>query len=329
MRRKFRIISLSVFAACAAEAAVASPSSISYPSYIDAEREIHLVSTELQDPRLGLGTKYDEMSAADRRDYDNFTSYRRWGLRIRIAEHDLLGGQVAKFQEHFAQAVEGIDATNPDYAVKIAPLLHLAVEADVARPTTSSTYDQVAAGIDAAFGRSMISRDERTLWMASIQYASANFEALRRLAADQPRETTDAAFVSGYAQLLLAKSSGDPSDAAMASQTLNAVLKALEREDRVAEAGRVSLLLAECYQLLATAEPQHAIRAELIDSAVAHAKMARQTIEIIDYPLLWGAALRVTSEVLDMLYETKQDPTERGRLALQRDRAYELSMEYR
>jgi len=250
MWTKCKILSISVFAACAVEAVVGSPSSIAYPSYIDLEREIRDVSTKLDDPQLGLGTKYDEMSPEDRRDYDNFTTYRKWGLRIRVAQHDLLGGRVAKFQEHFAQAVEGIDVTNPDYAVRIAPLLHLAVEADVARPTMASTYDQVAAGVDAGFGRSMISRDEHTLWMASIYYASANFDALRHLAAEAPRKTTDAAFASGYAQLLLAKSRANRSDATVASQTLDEVLKALGREDRGAEAGRVSLHLAECYQLL-------------------------------------------------------------------------------
>ena len=111
-----------------------------------------------------------------------------------------------------------------------------------------------------------------------------------------------------------------------------ALRNTLELEKHNLEIGRASLHRATALRLLAESQRSYNVRRKFINDAVRAATHARTNIELIDSPLMWGAAYRVTSEVLDTLYSiesVKASEELAQEIALRRDRAFQLSILYR
>jgi len=327
-----RFTRLTLVALCMGSAAQPWANPIDVPPLASIEARIKTESFRLDDPEMGLGELYHQLSAEDiAGEKLQNDGYDRWDLQAKETMYSLLSGAVEQFNDRLARLISDVDVRQTIYAIPVARVLQVATEAGVPGidPELFKTVDR---GLNDALKKSRIDRAEYPLYTASYNFWVQRPEALRSLGQTDDVSDPDQLFIAGYANLLLAKLTKDVASVRTAVDQLSRSQAIYSEQPHLAGTsllGRVSLQLADAQRLMAQFEKRSEERRQYVNEAVRAARVARQNIDFLDYPLLWGAAYRVTSETMDLLYQQTPDPSERQRIGLLRDRAYEISVSYR
>lgn len=306
-------------------------SDIDLPTYVQLERQIAADINELRDPEMGLGEVFHKLSDVDVRALQSQAEYNRWGLKYRIALRTLIGGNVTQFNDQLLELTENVDVSSPEYGGRIANLLHIAVEGG-APFINAELFAQAVRRIEDP-GQQVVTGSQRRLFLASYYFVTGRVEKLQQIALlAMNAEGANRSFVIGYCKLLEGKLEYSPALLHAAVQHFENIKAADDQPNLSLMQGRISLHMADAYRNLASFEKVLQKKREYIDAAVIASTTARRQIELMENPLMWGAAHRITSDVLDLLYVSESAESEGFRLAeiaLRRDRAYELSLTYR
>ena len=312
---------------------------IGLPIYTDLER---LAERDLQDIN-------------DPTEDPEFVEVLREATKIRMALLHLMEGKIGRFQD-LALSLPDIRsemANDPYFQKDIAALMHYTVEADIAIADYEliELFGRVVKGLDS---NTTVSDESRTLYRASYFFLRGDTGRLLKIAESAAKEISsgDRYFVCGYTSLLLGRLTLDSAALSQSASCFEEISTEQDHEEMFGvnpslggsvrnahdlrihrlSVGRAALHRATALRLLADGTSDYESRRKNIHAAAKAATQARCNIDLIDNPLMWGAAYRVTSEVLDSLYSIESVESS-GRsiaeIAQRRDRAYQLSTTYR
>lgn len=330
----YRLTTLLLFLVCQF-----SYADIGLPNYTDLERLAERDLQEMNDP-----TEDPEL-----------VEVLREAQKIRMALFHLVEGRIGRFHD-LALTLPEIPsdlANDPYFQKDLAALLHYAIEADI-NITDASLIEFFGKGVERLNNNKLVSDENRTLFEASYYFLRGDADRLSRVAGTASKEinSRDGYFVCGYTSLLIGRltfneellsRSVDCFDQISAERDHaemfgpnpalgGAVRDAHDLRAHRLAVGRAALHRATALRLLADGSSAYQVRREFIHAAAKAATQARSNIDLIDNPLMWGAAYRVTSEVLDSLYSIESVESSGwsvAEIAQRRDRAYQLSITYR
>ncbi len=324
-------------------------SSIDLPTYVELESRVAQEGVELEDPEMGMGENYDRLSNANRKTLQKQLYLQQFSYSAGSAYLALVSGNTVRFREGLMALIQKTaNISEPYYGVKIAEMAHLAVEAGVALENDRilEAFGEAIDGLDKA----KLVEGQTALFRSSYHYATYDADALLSIAKKHSvGDSDDDKFVCGYTNLLLGKLTQNSTSLETAIACFDGALevaenfsssgtspaefgKTLEVTRQRLAFGRVSMHRADALRQLAFNTDQSDDRRRLINTAAQSAARARSYIELIENPLMWGNAHRLTSEILDLLYVVESVHSSADRIAhlkSRRDRAYELSVMYR
>lgn len=310
---------------------------ISLPTYVALERQIAKDLQELNDPE----------------EIKEYLDMLRWIHKARMTLFHLVEGRIELFRDAALSLPENVpDINDPYIGGQVAELLHYAVEADITI-SDARLIEFFGSAIQALKSNDVLSDEQHALFEASYFFLLGDAEKLLQSAELASRPSSeDGFFVCGYTNMLAGRLTSDTDVLTRSVSCLEeisieveqtqiygsnpalgaAFRNTLAQGERSLAIGRASLHRASALRLLSEGEGTYDMRRRYINDAAIAATHARRNIELIDSPLMWGAAYRVTSEVLDALYSIESVETS-GRviseIAQRRDRAFQLSIAYR
>ncbi len=278
--------------------------------------------------------------------------------KMRVALFNLISGKIARFHDAALSLPEmslpeNIPELNDSSYLSggVAELLHLSVEADILI-SDPKLIEFFGSAIDHLNSNTNISDEQRALYRASYYSLIGDADKLSKVAltANTFSSTMDGYFVCGYANLLAGYLTGNVEQLTQSVSCLERIspdfdeIAAFGEKPRLGAAvrntetmsthrlavGRAALHRANALKLLAEGETSYEAKRRYIQSAARAITQARTNIDLMDNPLMWGAAYKVTSEILDVLYSVESADTSRAAgIAQRRDRAFQLSIAYR
>lgn len=311
---------------------------IGLPDLIELETQIARDLKDMNDPN----------------EIEEYVQVVRKAHKLRMALFHLMSGKIESFYNAASSLPIDTFTTEDDYLnAQLADLLHFSVESDV-NISDARLIDQLSRATQAVAASELFSPAKKLMVEASHFYIRGDSKGLDRVASESGMlSSSSGAFVCGYANMLAGKISRkidhleksvecfkqitddtiDQTKMFGENPALGANYRnTLELSKYKLFVGRASLHLATSLRLLSEVNESYQVRREYVNAAAIAATQARSNIELLDSPLLWGAAYRVTSEVLDMLYSIESVTSSElftSKIAQRRDRAYQLSAPYR
>ena len=225
-----------------------------------------------------------------------------WSLAHRETQLALVSGKLATFRDKLQRLEEMGSPGDPGSIIKLAELYSLAVEVGV----TSINSDRLAEllvslkywipKIPVNHGPNLSMDDnERIRIRSNFAYQSRDSIELKNLyeIASGTGNTKEAAFLRGYVALLIAKLEQSEEPAYLVVNQLQPFV------DESEEGGTLSLYIGTAYLILASTTKGEERKSHL-EQAKLFAKQARQNLELLDIPVMWGLAMSLTADVLAM-----------------------------
>lgn len=255
------------------------------------------------------------------------------GALVNEANRALVRGDVVSFRESWLQASQGITGAAPYITGADAPrkvsLLKLyayAVEVDIQGLDTNSFISLASTVLD---GEERIRVRDPTLQFirGAVAYLSGSSSALAALLGNAPGPDHEAMFVEAFVAMLKARLDRSSADARHAIATLESI--EIESNDACARAwkGRIALHAADA-QLLLLQLGEH--DASTLEASLEHAQWARQYLDPVSVPALWGRAYAISAELFEEAAAREGRDSPLGeRLERMAEQAFDISRQYR
>ena len=259
-----------------------------------------------------------------------------WTMAHREALLALVSGRLASFLDQLQKLEEMGPRGDRASVIELAELYSLAVEVGVTS-IEPNRFTELLAEVRHAVRRTRASHhggpkpnmddSKRVRMRSNFAYSTGDLRELRQLYDIESADNDEgAAFIKGYIAFLIAKLEQSEDSAFLAINQLQPFMN--ESEDRTEQVGTVSLYLGTAYLILASSMKGEERRNHL-DQATLFAKQARQNLELLDVPVMWGVAMSLTADVLAMEHALAEPGSKAKKLLnLESNRAHDLSIQY-
>lgn len=283
-------------------------------------------AASLADPDYGVGERAQYLTDEERQEFEVAREFNRWAVEYNSAMFDFVSGNIKSFEVRLGALHSRPSPTAhlDIWAAKnLLKLYAVAVEAGV------DTMD--VTQVEGLWERARVLEDDSLLIESTVAYLLGDTITLDRIAQELAIRSPSQ-FETGYINLLAAKSTGSKDRLIQAVE----LLTELEEKQSPSESGlgsgcqdlrhgRIALHLADAHLLALKVVPEDETH---LERAVFFARQARQELELLISPVMWGRAHQVSSQIFQTLSNRTTIAGQRAAHQLAANRSYELSVLY-